>query len=168
MTPLRLSAIPLFSVIVACGGFDLDVGLSPVLEIDKSALDFPAESLQEAYRDLAKSLRSPLRASGSRFVLRLDPTCGCGNCSSITTAYVLDRNPSTIFFCPLLLQRPVAQMQDALKHEMLHLISRRSDHLACESKALMTETYDCRISGYVTKLDIAYVCKNATGGICGE
>lgn len=129
---------------------------------------FKKAELQLSYAEALIALGIKIDPIGSKIATSFDSACACPACDSSTVAYVIENRLSTIYFCPRIKDRDIAQISGVVKHELAHILARRFDHLPCETGALMTLQYSCRvIPDQYTKLDIDYICSTGLqGGAC--
>lgn len=96
--------------------------------------------------------------------------CDCGGCGPYTVA-VSSPIDYLVVFCPYVQQNYPQLTDAAMKHELLHTLTHRGDHLPCESGAVMTPELKCekRIGQY-TADDISYLCAQGyvRGGVCAQ
>lgn len=102
------------------------------------------------------------RSANQRVRAKFDPRCDCPVCGPTTVAYA-SRGDYSLIFC----ESPLVDA--ALKHELLHALAHRADHLPCETGALMTADTKCqRTPGRYSPDDIRYACDSGylLGGAC--
>ena len=99
--------------------------------------------------------------------LDLDEKCNCGNCTLTTWAYVRAIQPNTIWLCPS--GAASGHLRGILKHELIHALALRFDHLPCATHAVMTLQFACHDdqTTYTTD-DRDYLCSTRAtdGGVC--
>lgn len=101
--------------------------------------------------------------------VRLDAACSCRSCESYTVAHTEPPSQDTIQLCPGYLKEPADGLQDNLTHELGHVLG-DWDHLPCETGAMMTPQYNCRVDhAHYQKLDVEAICGagGAFNGVCG-
>ena len=77
----------------------------------------------------------------------------------------------TIYICPYAKANPTDFVDAGMKHELLHTLAHRGDHLPCETGAVMTPEVACETHlGVYTKADISYLCEGGyvSGGVCAS
>lgn len=82
---------------------------------------------------------------------------------------ILKPDGNRIVVCPVVNNPTQAEADAFMYHELGHILSFRTDHLPCESKAIMAPTITChgRVDVY-PKLDVDYICStgHTMNGMC--
>lgn len=171
---MRTWLVRLFALLalLGCGPvYTLNRPFAP-LNVQISEAEFTATfkkaELQVSFAEALIALGIRIDPLGTQITANFDTFCLCPACDTSTVAYVLENRLAIINFCPRIKDRNIAQISGVVKHELAHILARRFDHLLCETGALMTPQYSCRvIPDQYTKLDVDYICSTGLqGGAC--
>lgn len=145
------------------------------MQIDVADTDFRGfftrRAVTFAFSDALRQLGGTVGDAGQ--VVRVTyggAPCDCAGCGPYTVA-VSSPVEYLVVFCPYVQQNYPVLTDAAMKHELVHTLTHRGDHLPCESGAVMSAELRCEVVvGQYIAADITYLCESGyvSGGVCAR
>lgn len=160
-------------MLCACGpAWDLDKPFALVLDIPESeyTATFNAQMVKASFTSAFTQLDARISSTAEQKIhVSYKQVCTCAQCGPNTVA-VAKPHTDTLFFCPKVKENAQVYTDAGIKHELLHLLANRGDHVACETGAVISADLACEKQlGQYTAVDVAYLCESGLrGGVCTE
>lgn len=155
----------------ACGpDWDLSEGFALSIDINPTEYvgAFTEKAIRASFSSAISQLGGTVSSSSTQLIkVAYMETCACSQCGPNTVA-IAKPNTDTLFFCPKVKTNQAAFTDAGVKHELLHILAKRGDHLPCETGGMMAADLACAKSlGTYNQADRAYLCSaGVLGGIC--
>lgn len=162
-----MTAALMWATLGGCGGhWDLRDGVAVVYSNDIVGFGVDV-AIQNAFSQLGTHINT---LSNNKLHVSYRDTCSCSQCGPYTVAIAAPLS-YTVYICPYAKTNPGVYVDVGIKHELLHTLAHRGDHLPCETGAMMTPDVACEISpGKYLDADFHYLCEGGyvSGGVCAS